>query len=125
MADDERKQWCFYRYHTCDPVYFDSDFRAAIQTIGGCDRKHVIELMEEGVAVIPVSIDSGGGSKFLRLGDLPQPVDLADPSLPEGWGNFWRQDDWSSTAYFYLDRPANELSLLPTAEARVAGLENP
>jgi hypothetical protein len=124
VADDEKKQWCFYRYHTVDPVYFDQDFRAAIQTIGGCDKKNVIELLAQGRSVIPVSINSTGAEKFCRLGDLAQPVDLSDPSIPEGWCNFWRQDDWSSTAYFYLDRPVNELPPLASLDERTARLED-
>ena len=52
VADDEKHQWCFYRYHTVDPVFFDSDFRAAIQTIGGTDKKRVIECLDQGIPVI-------------------------------------------------------------------------
>jgi hypothetical protein len=41
--------------------------------------------------------------------DFPQPVNLKDPNLIDGWTNFYRSDDWSSTAYFYLDTPENQL----------------
>jgi hypothetical protein len=34
----------------------------------------------------------------------------------DGWTNFYRSDDWSSTAYFYLDKPVSNLP-------RLAGLE--
>jgi hypothetical protein len=54
--------------------------------------------------------------------DLPQPIDLEAPSLPNGWCNFWRQDDWSCTAYFYLDSPAGVLPPIAPATLRVAGL---
>ena len=37
-------------------------------------------------------------------------------------GTFERSDDWSSTAYFYLDRPENGLPKLDPAEKRLAGL---
>jgi len=37
------------------------------------------------------------------LFDNPMPLD--DPNFPDGWVNFYRQDDVSSVAYFYLDRP--------------------
>jgi hypothetical protein len=43
-----------------------------------------------------------------------QPVDLAKPGA---LGLFEREDDWSSCAYFYLDRPENGLlPLAPVAE---------
>ena len=40
------------------------------------------------------------------------PVDFADPRT-EAYGLFERQDAWSSCACFYLDRPENDLPLLP------------
>jgi hypothetical protein len=35
---------------------------------------------------------------------------------------FERQDDWSSVAYFYLDRPEDELPPIDPAEQRMKGL---
>lgn len=104
IADSKERQWCFYRYHLDDPVYFDGSVKVAIQTIGGTSREKVIGLQSEGVPVIPVSIDTGQPNGFIKLMDLPQPVNLTEQ--PEGWCNFWRQDLWSGTAYFYLDRPS-------------------
>ena len=120
IADRDNRQWCFYRYHVPDPIYFDQNCRAVLQTIGGCNRFKAIELMEKGVPLIPVSVDAKGGGRFFRL--LDQPTDLKDPSLPEGWCNFYRQDDWSSTAYFYLDRPENGLPALADVKTRIANL---
>jgi hypothetical protein len=37
-------------------------------------------------------------------------------------GKFERSDDWSSCAYFYLDRPENNLPRLDPPEKRLAGL---
>jgi Protein of unknown function (DUF2961) len=104
IADSTNRQWAFYRYHIDDPIYFDQSIQVAIQTIGGTAREKVSALQEKNVPLIPVSIDTGEPDGFLKLMDLPQPVDLA--TQPEGWCNFWRQDHWSATAYFYLDRPA-------------------
>jgi len=36
-------------------------------------------------------------------------VSLEDESLPDGWINFYREDDVSATAYFYLDKPVSGL----------------
>jgi hypothetical protein len=122
VADGDRRQWAFYRYHIDDPVYFDEGCRVAIQTIGGTGTAKVIELQEKGVPLIPVTVDPGGGGEFVCLMDREPPVDLRDPSIPHGWCNFWRRDDWSSTAYFYLDSPGGVLpSLAPVAE-RTVGL---
>jgi hypothetical protein len=37
-------------------------------------------------------------------------------------GLFERHDDWSSCAYFYLDRPTNELPPLDPVAKRLEGL---
>lgn len=125
IADAAHHQWCFYRYHLPDPIFFSQDLRVALQTIGGSSRAMVSKLQQRGVPLIPVSIDAGGGGKFLGLMDRPQPVDLTDPSLPDGWCNFYRQDDWSAAAYFYLDQPENGLPpLAPVADRTIALLED-
>jgi hypothetical protein len=123
IADKARRQWAFYRYHIDDPIYFDDGCEVAIQTIGGSGKSHVAELQSRGVPLIPVTIDTGAEGGFLCLMDQEQPVDLHAASIPEGWCNFWRQDDWSSTAYFYLDSPEGALPPIAPARARAAGLE--
>jgi hypothetical protein len=75
--------------------------------------------------LIPVSIDTGETDGFLKLMDMAQPVDLEATSIPDGWCNFWRQDDWSATAYFYLDSAAGVLPPIAPASYRIAGLEPP
>ena len=122
VADRSKNQWAFYRYHIDDPIYFDDACEVAIQTIGGSGKATVLELQEKGLPLIPISIDTGAEGGFLALMDPEQPVDLRSPSIPEGWCNFWRQDDWSSTAYFYLNSPESGLPALAPAAARAAGL---
>ncbi len=123
VADTARRHWAFYRYHLDDPVYFDGGLKVAIQTIGGCAKPKAAALLAKGAPLIPVSIDPGGQEPFFPLMELPQPVDLTAATLPEGWCNFWRQDDWSGTAYFYLDSPAGALPPIAPAAERTAGLE--
>jgi hypothetical protein len=55
--------------------------------------------------------------------ELNPPTRLNDPAFPHGWTNFYRQDDISATAYFYLDKPANNLPFLAPANERTTGLE--
>jgi hypothetical protein len=91
--------------------------------MGGAPKERALALQQKGVPLLPVTIDRGGGECFTRLLDeWTPPIDLADPTLPEGWCNFYRQDDWSSTAYFYLDRPENDLPPLAPVRQRTAGL---
>jgi hypothetical protein len=103
VADEARMRWCFYRYHIIDPIYFSRNVRVTIQQIGY------------------LADHSRGG--FYRTGRqlyraAPGKV-LMDLTKD---GKFERTDDWSSCAYFYLDRPENNLPPLDAAETRMAGL---
>ncbi len=122
IADRTNRHWAFYRYHLDDPIYFDGGCKVAIQTIGGAGKAQVIELQSQGAPLIPITLDPGGSAPFLKLLEQPHSADVNDPALPDGWCNFWRQDDWSATAYFYLDTPQGVLPALPPAAIRAAGL---
>lgn len=122
IADKDARQWAFYRHHLDDPVFFDDGCAVSIQTIGGCDKTQAIALQQQGVPLIPVSIDTGQADGFHRLMEWKQPVNLEGEDVPNGWCNFWRQDDWSGTAYFYLDKPHGVLPALPSVSERIAGL---
>ena len=124
IADEEKDHWAFYRYHIDDPIYFDEGCKVSIQTIGGTPMPEAQRMQREGVPFMPVSIAPRDRkpSAWILLLDLEQPIDLQSPSAPDGWCNFRRQDDWSATAYFYLDTPGGVLPpLVPVAE-RIKGL---
>ena len=122
VADGDHRQWTFYRFHVDDPIYFDESCRVAIQTIGGGAKEKVLEMASKGAMLNPVSIDTGKVGGFVRLMDLPQPVDFLSEEIPDGWCNFWRQDDWCATSYVYLDRPEGQLSELQDVAERIANL---
>ncbi len=121
VADADNGHWAFYRYHIDDPVYFSDGCRVTIQTIGGSPKEKVVPLVDKGVPLTPVSIDPFEPGPFLYLMEASEPVDLRE--LPEGWCNFWRQDDWSATTYFYLDSAEGILPRIAPAESRAAGLQ--
>jgi hypothetical protein len=107
VADHERMAYCFYRYHVPDPVYFRQSTRVAIQQIGHCFGEGQRALAEKGNTVY-------------RAGPGLVPADLSPEKTPGLL--FERQDDWSSCAYFYLDRSQNDLPALPPVAERIAGL---
>ncbi|HVW63165.1 MAG TPA: glycoside hydrolase family 172 protein [Puia sp.] len=98
IADGENHQWGFYRYHVPDPIYFSSDCRVTIQQMGGGPPKEVDEVQKAGV-----------------------PLTIATTS--EAWNNFFRSDDVSATAYFYLDKPSDGLSSLQSVNMRTYNLK--
>ena len=122
FAVGDRGIYGFYRYHIPDPIYFHSDCRITMQQIGGASKKEVIEAIKKGAPIKPVSIDHGGGDSFIRLLEKDPVPDIGDISLPDGWTNFYRSDDWSAVAFFYLDSPENGLPKLGSVKERIVGL---
>jgi hypothetical protein len=119
VADENSRQWAFYRYHIPDPIYFNSECKVAIQIMGGDMLPKVRQYVRNGAALIPVTISAGKLHKLLEQQPVP---DIMDEKLPEGWVNFYRQDDVCSTAYFYLDKPSTSLPKLQPKTERTAGL---
>lgn len=116
VADDKNKQWTFYRYHIPDPVYFKTGCRVTIQQIGGNEKKIVTELQEQGVELIPVTIHAAPA--MLHIYSKDSVVRLADGKHIDGWTNFYRRDDLSAAAYFFLSTPSNDLPLLQPVSIR-------
>ncbi len=120
VADTVAGAWALYRYHIPDAVYFQKDCRVTIQLMGGDVLAKVREYKKNGAPLIPVSV--AGDDTFVKLLENPKPLSLEDATFPEGWVNFYRQDDVSATAYFYLDKPAHGLPSLQAVGVRTSGL---
>jgi hypothetical protein len=119
LADEKNKQWCFYRYHVPDPVYFQSECKVTLQQIGGEMTDFVRRLKKKGAVLKPVSV---AGDKFHKLLEMNPVPDLMDPAFPKGWTNYYREDDVSATAYFYLDQPTNSLPPIAGLQHRSTNL---
>jgi hypothetical protein len=106
FVDGARMRYSLYRHHVLDPVYFSKDVRVTIQQIGAS------------FATRPDDPLFARGAPVYQAGPglVEAPRDLPGLLL------FERQDDWSSCAYFYLDRPANALPRIATADVRMKGL---
>ena len=64
VADDKQRQYAFYRFHVPDAIYFDHDFKATIQQIGGWFPKPLQALVDKGID-IPAVI-SGRDALYTR-----------------------------------------------------------
>ena len=104
LADFEKMQYCFYRYHIPDPVYFHKDVRVTIQQIGYWDSAARAYLYYQGTPVLSTR------NKLL---------DLSKSGSSERSGIYERCDDWSGCAYFYLNSPVNDLPELAPPEDRI------
>lgn len=106
IADSEKMRYGFYRFHVPDPIYFRRDARVTIQQIG---------------IILPKDKDDISSSQLpiYKAGDGLNEIDKTQVKPFE---LFERADDWSSCAYFYLDKPENKLPELLSVERRVEGL---
>jgi hypothetical protein len=120
LADAKHGRWAYYRFHLSDPIYFSSEATVKIQVMGGEMRDRVREFLQSGAQIKVVTVEANGELHKL----LEHPMDLQDPSFPNGWTNFYRRDDYSSTAYFYLDHPSSDLPALPAPPLRSQNMES-
>lgn len=120
LSDGKKGCFTFYRYHIPDAIYFKQDIRVQIQQIGGGELKIVRELLKKNVKLDPITISGEKG--FIKLYECTPTVSINDPEFTKGWVNFYRIDDYSATAYFYLDKPVHHLPALPNVEYRIKGL---
>ena len=132
VSDSANDLYAFYRFHIDDPVYFHQDCRVTIQQMGNAGSARVQEMLTQGAELKPVWVLDTHGDDVLnltgrapaihRLLEHPDLPAFDDPRHPRGGVNFYRRDDVSATAYFYLDRPENDLPPLAPAEVRVRDL---
>lgn len=120
VADEKARQWCFYRYHIPDPIFFSTRCKVTLQQIGGEMTEVVRRLAANGAKLKPISVS---GETFIKLLELNPVPDLKDASFPKGWTNYYREDDVSATAYFYLDKPTNQLPRIQPLAERVNGMK--
>jgi len=117
IADPENLQWTFYRYHIPDPVFFKTDCEVTLQQIGGSEKSNVLALQKKGIDLIPITIHQA--PVFTHIYKPDEVVDLEDPDLPDGWVNFYRSDDIASAAYFYFEKPSNNLPEIQPISVRI------
>ena len=98
IADEKLGEYSFYRWHTLDPIYFHKDIKVEIQVMGNGSRKDVSEMQKRGV---PLLVTVAAGTPVY---DPDKPYIIGDGFEGDSM-LFYRQDDYSSVAYYYLDRP--------------------
>ena len=125
ISDRDSDIYAFYRYHIADPVYFHQDCKVTLQQMGSADKNQLLKIRAKGGTVIPVWILGKDGKKTYqrRLLDEVNPPKLEDAGFPVTSTNYYRSDDVSATAYFYLDKPESNLPKLPSVEVRLKDLD--
>ena len=125
VSDKENDIYTFYRYHTIDPVYFHKDCKVSLQQIGNSQRDKLREMRKNGAEfdVVWQYVSSEGMDASKRYLDMENPPKLEDDNFPTEFStNFYRSDDVSATAYFYLNKPSNNLPTIQTVKERTEGM---
>ncbi len=122
IANEETGQNAFYRYHVPDPIYFNASIKVTIQQMGGASSDKVADLVKKEVPLIPVSVYTAPEFGFMKLLEMENPPKLGSENFPKGTVIFYRQDDVSATAYFYLDKPTSNLPQLQSLDVRTDNL---
>ena len=136
VSDNKNDIYAFYRYHIPDPIYFHRDCKVSLQQIGNASAERIKEMIDKKVKIIPTWYFLGGDSTdlFNLKGKDPEQILLLDrPGYPANGskdfpkrifgGNFYRSDDVSATAYFYLDKPVSNLPSLGDKELRIKDMQ--
>jgi hypothetical protein len=105
LIDHDAGQYCFYRYHVHDPIWFHQDVRVTMQQIGNYSPESKAEFLK-------------AKSKYFLTDSANAPLQASSPE----YGLLEREDDWSSCAYFYLGNPVNELPPLVPVGLRTEAL---
>ena len=126
IADRDSDIYAFYRYHIADPIYFHHNCKVTLQQMGSADKNQLLSIRAKGGAVIPVWFLGKEGKRTYqgRLLDEANPPKIEDKAFPVTATNYYRSDDVSATAYFYLDKPENNLPDLPSLQLRMQDLES-
>jgi Protein of unknown function (DUF2961) len=121
VADNKKGEYGFYRYHVPDPVFFQKNCKVTLQQMGSAPVKQVMELMDKGAPLEMVSfVPDDTSQPFLKFLEMPAIPDIK--SLPPGWVCFYRSDDLSAVAFFYLDSPVDGLPPMAALELRTKGI---
>jgi len=117
ISDEENGRQGFYRYHIPDPVFFHKDFRITIQQMGGSSKGKILSAGEKGMNVQLCSV-IGEDDKLHNFLDGTSKIDI-DTVNSDSFTTYFREDDLSAVAFFYLDRPENGLPLIADVGKRI------
>lgn len=136
ISDTKNDLYAFYRYHLPDPVYFHKDCKVTIQQIGNTSVDRIKDMVKNKKKVIPTwTLLAGDSSDIFNLQgkepiqylslDRPNYAIIDEANFPKNSfsSSFYRSDDVSATAYFYLDKPSSNLPALEGKELRILNMK--
>jgi len=102
----------YYRFHIPDPIYFYEDIRVTIQVMGGGSFEKFLKCM-----------DADPQLRFMKTGKGDEYYTRAElEANPKTEATVERVDDHCVTAYWYMDRPENDLGPIADFAERIKDL---
>jgi hypothetical protein len=125
ISNKDHDIYAFYRYHIADPVYFHKNCKVTIQQMGNAYITDIRKMIDNGANLIPVWFIGTDSTRTYqgRLLAEHSGKKVSDKDFPNTGVNFYRSDDVSATAYFYLNKPENNLPELRPLELRLKYLK--
>jgi len=126
LSNSNHDIYVFYRYHIPDPIFFNKSCRITLQQIGNTSIDKLMNLVKHNPdKVIPTWLFKiGESTDIMNLKGLePQQILLLETSSVQSnlenqskkdsffSASFYRSDDCSSTAYFYLNKTSTNLKI--------------
>lgn len=106
---EEKDMYSFHRFHIPDPVYFYDDIYVTISAQGGPQYPEMLACLDKFPHVC--FMKPGDGTEYFTREELEKNPEMS--SVIE------RIDDYSTTAYWYMDNPENLLPLIPEYSERI------
>jgi hypothetical protein len=111
-VSEKKDAFGFYRLHIPDPVYFQKDCRATIQVMGGPSYAQMLEALKKDPSLR--FMKAGKGGEYYTREELEKDTKRAEVME--------RIDDYSATAWWYMDKPTNGLPPLAAPAERMKDL---
>ena len=108
-----KDQHGYYRFHVPDPIYFYKDIRVEIQVMGGGSFDKFLECMDKDPNLR--FMKTGEGNEYYTREELQ--------ANPKGETTVERVDDHCATAYWYMDKPENQLGPIAPYAERIKDLK--
>ena len=93
-----------------------------IQQMGGFPKDKIQSYIKKGANLISVTTQTENDSVNILIHMLDENISIDDSLLIDGWTNYYREDDVSATAYFYMDKPSSNLPALDDVKIRTKNL---
>ncbi|MCL2361531.1 MAG: DUF2961 domain-containing protein [Defluviitaleaceae bacterium] len=106
LHDWDTGECVFYRLHTVDPIFFHEDIKVTIQQIGSATRPGLLKILDniKDLQITSCDVQGVGVTLYKDISGFDF-FEQTKHHTDDTYYNFYRGDDYKSTAYLYLSKP--------------------